>query len=84
MFYKDVLGFLRNRFPSHLCCKFPSLASIAIVEEELLEKISASILHSKGDKEKSEESVLGVFGFFFLIPFHEYKGIAISCLISVE
>lgn len=31
----------------------------------MLEKISASILHSKGDKGKSEESVLGVSGFFF-------------------
>lgn len=75
--HEDVLCFLRNFFPSHLCCKCPALASITIVKG-LLEKISARVLQSNGDKEKAEESC-----FFFSFSFHDCKGIVISCFISV-
>jgi len=66
VFYKDVLGFLRNCFHSHLGSRCPALASIATVEEELLEKRSASVLHSNGDEEKAEESVFGFFSLLFM------------------
>lgn len=75
VFYKDVLDFLGNCFPSRMCCNSPALASIAITDEELMKKTEVQACCTAMEIKKRLKNLVGLFLFlcvcdgFFKISF---------------